>query len=167
MINLMDLNCSDTNVNLNDYYELYNYVRSNMENPEWMGLIPMEETKKILENGGKIWLYSLKDELVCSMFYIPANEKTLKKHNIQHSEKETGALGPIMVNPKYIGNGLMKQMLKVFNNYNIQLNNKYIFTKAIAENIYSIKNIELDGYKLVDVYYNERGKNNAYLKIIK
>lgn len=164
MIMLKDLKCVESNVNLNDYYKLYNCVRDNMEHPKWLGLIPQSETENIIKNGGKIWLYYLKEDLVCSMFYIPVSNKTLRKHNIQFDENQTGSLGPVMVNPKYIGNGLMKQMLDVFNKYNIEVNNKYIYTKTIADNIYSIRNVETDNYKLVDVYENERGKNNAYIK---
>lgn len=52
-----DLKCISNNVNLDDYYELYNNVRKNMEHPEWLGVIPIDETKRILLNGGKIWLY--------------------------------------------------------------------------------------------------------------
>lgn len=163
---LCDLECVDNNISLLDYYKLYNYVRENMKNPEWLGVIPKEETINILKNNGKIWIYYNKDEIVCSMFYIPANSRTLAKHNINVNVNETGSLGPIMVSPKYVGKGFMKQMLEVFNEYNKKIGNKYIFTKVATNNNYCIKNIEKDGYEIVDIYENERGKNNAYLKNI-
>ena len=158
------LKCVSDNVNLDDYYELYNNVRKNMKHPEWLGLIPIDEAKKILLNGGKIWLYYKNNDKVCSMFYIPSNEKTLRKHHIETKATETGSLGPIMVNPKYIGNGFMNSMMKVFDEYNKEIGNKYIFTKVARDNIYSIRNLEKNNYILCDTYENERGLNNAYLK---
>lgn len=159
-----NLKCISDNVNLNDYLKLYTYVRENMANPEWLGTFSLSEIQEILSNGGKIWLYYDNENLVCSMFYIPANQKTLDKRNINTLEKETGSLGPIMVSPDYVGNGYMLKMLNVFNKYCVSIGMKYIFTKAHSENLYSINNIYKDGYILVDEYQNERGKMSAFLK---
>lgn len=159
-----ELKCINDNVNLSDYLKLYSYVRKNMNHPEWLGTFSLDEIKDILSKGGKIWLYYNNDNLVCSMFYIPSNQQTLNKRNINILAKETGSLGPIMVSPDYIGNGYMLKMLEVFNKYCISIGMKYIFTKAHSENLYSIKNIYKDGYKLVCEYENERGKMSAFIK---
>ena len=161
-----ELKCINDNVNLNDYLKLYSYVRDNMSQPEWLGTFTLDEIKDILSKGGKIWLYYNNDNLVCSMFYIPSNQQTLNKRNINTLAKETGSLGPIMVSPDYIGNGYMLKMLEVFNKYCISIGMKYIFTKAHSENLYSIKNIYKDGYKLVCEYENERGKMSVFIKKI-
>ena len=161
---LNELRCVSENVCLDDYYELYTYIRKNMEHPEWLDLIPRHDTEIILKNYGKIWLYYDNEIPVCSVFYIPSDNRSLKKHNIETEDYETGALGPIMVRKEYIGNGLMNQMLKIFDEYNKNINNKYIFTKVAKDNIYSIRNIEKNGYIITHKYYNERGINLAYLK---
>lgn len=48
------LNCLSENVQLDDYLQLYKYVRDNMSNPEWLGTFEKEEIIDILSNGGKI-----------------------------------------------------------------------------------------------------------------
>ena len=161
-----DLMCVENDVDLDDYLELYKYVRDNMEHPEWLGTFEEDEIIEILNNGGKIWLYYDKYNLVCSMFYIPSNNKSLLKHNIEYDENVTGSLGPIMVSPDYVGNGFQSKMMKVFNEYNISLGNRYIFTKVHSDNIYSIRNIEKDGYIKTDEYLTDRGMNTAYIKVI-
>lgn len=163
-MNFNDLKCVSENVNLDDYLKLYKYVRDNMEHPEWLGTFTMDEIKDILSYGGKIWLYYDKDNLVCSMFYIPSNQKSLDKRNIKTLENETGSLGPIMVSPDYVGNKFMLRMLEVFNKFNKDIGMKYIFTKAHSDNLYSINNMYKDGYKLVDEWVNERGPMSAFLK---
>ena len=52
--------------------------------------------------------------LVCSMFYIPSNQKALNKRHINTLERETASLGPIMVSPDYVSNGYMLKMLEIF-----------------------------------------------------
>ena len=112
---LTDLKEVSDNVNLNDYFILYNYVRDNMEYPEWLGTFTLEEIKEILIIGGKIWLYYDKDIPVCSVFYIPTSNKSLKKHNIEYDETITGSLGPVMVRKEYVGNNFQTAMLKTIN----------------------------------------------------
>ena len=83
---LNDLKEISDNVNLDEYLSLYNYVRDNMVHPEWLGTFTLDEIKNILSIGGKIWMYYDKDIPVCSVFYIPTSNKSLKKHNVEYDE---------------------------------------------------------------------------------
>ena len=150
-MNFIKLKCVNQNVDLNDYLKLYTYVKENMQHPEWLGTFSMNEIEDILLQGGKIWLYYDNKHLVCSMFYIPSNQKVLNKRHINTLERETASLGPIMVSPDYVGNGYMLKMLEIFN-------------KAHSKNLFSINNMYKDSYKLVDEYENERGRMSAFLK---
>ena len=161
---LNDLVETNENINIDDYLELYNNVRDNMSNPEWLGTFTKEEIENILNQGGKIWLYYDRNNPVCSVFYMPVNNKTLNKYKIDYDEKVTGSLGPIMVRKEYIGNGLQNEMLKVLDNYIKSIGKSHIFTKTHSDNIYSIRNLLNNGYKIVDEYENERGKNKAFIK---
>ena len=161
---LTDLTEISNNVNLEEYLYLYNYVRDNMEHPEWLGTFTLEEIKDILNNGGKIWMYYDKNTPVCSVFYIPSSNKALRKHNVEYDENDTGSLGPVMVRKEYVGNGLQLAMQEVINNYAKELGMTHLFTKAHSDNIYSIRNILKDGYKIIDNYENERGPMTAFIK---
>ena len=161
---LNDLTEISENVNLDQYLYLYKYVRDNMEHPEWLGTFTKEEIEDILNNDGKIWMYYDKDIPVCSVFYIPTTNKSLKKHNVEYDESITGSLGPIMVRKEYVGNGLQSQMQEVINEYAKRIGKKHMFTKAHADNIYSIRNILNDGYKVIDEYESDRGKIKAFIK---
>lgn len=161
---LSELRVVSDNVNIDDYLFLYNYVRDNMEHPEWLGTFTRDEIEDILNIGGKIWMYYDKDDPVCSVFYIPVSNKSLKKHNVEYDESVTGSLGPIMVRKEYVGNGLQTAMLEVLNKYVKSIGKTHMFTKAHSDNIYSIRNIIKDGYKVVDEYVNERGPMSAFIK---
>ena len=161
---LSDFKEISDNINLDEYLYLYNYVRDNMDHPEWLGTFTKDEIKEILNNGGKIWMYYDNDIPVCSVFYIPTSNKSLKKHNINYDEKITGSLGPIMVRKEYIGNGLQTAMHQVINKYVKSIGKTHMFTKAHSDNIYSIRNILKDGYKIIDKYENERGPMTAFVK---
>lgn len=161
---LSELKEVSSNVNLDEYLELYNYVRDNMEHPEWLGTFTKDEIIEILGIGGKIWMYYDGDIPVCSVFYIPTSNKSLRKHNVEYDEKDTGSLGPIMVSKEYVGNGLQSDMLEVLDKYVESIGKTHMFTKAHSDNIYSIRNILKNGYKVVDEYENERGMMTAFAK---
>ena len=112
----------------------------------------------------KIWIYYDNDTPVCSMFYIPTSNQTLRKYNIEYDESVTGSLGPIMVRIEYIGNGLQKDMMNILNQYAKSIGKTHMFTKAHSDNIYSIRNILKDGYKVVSKYVNERGPITVFIK---
>ncbi len=161
---LTDLKEVSNNVNIDEYLSLYKYVRDNMEHPEWLGIFTYNEIEEILNIGGKIWMYYDKNIPVCSVFYIPVSNKSLRKHNINYDAKVTGSLGPIMVRKEYVGNGLQTAMMEVLNNYAKSICKDYMFTKAHSDNIYSIRNILKDGYNIVDEYKTERGPMTAFIK---
>ena len=161
---LTDLKEVSENVCLDDYLKLYKDVRDNMEHPEWLGTFEKEEIEEILSIGGKIWMYYDNEIPVCSIFYIPASNKSLRKHNIEYDEAITGSLGPIMVRKEYVGNGLQLQMQNVLDEYAKSIGKTHIFTKVHADNIYSVQNMIKNGYKLVHEYENERGHNKAFVK---
>lgn len=158
------LKCVDINVNLNDYLHLYDYIRNSMSHPNWLGTFEKNKIMDILSNGGKIWIFYNGNQAVCSMFYIPANNASLKKHNVFFDENITGSLGPIMVSPEYTGNGYQSKMMKKLENYCKSIGKKYIFTKAHCDNIYSINNMLKNGYEMVHEYKNERGNMCAFIK---
>ena len=76
---------------------IYINVINKMEHHEWLGTFTLDEIKEKLSIGGKIWMYYDKDISVCSVFYIPTSNKSLKKHNIEYDESITESLGPIEV----------------------------------------------------------------------
>ena len=69
-----------------------------------------------------------------------------------------------MVRKEYVGNGLQTQMLEVLNKYTRSIGKTHMFTKAHSDNIYSIRNILKDGYKVIDEYENERGPMTAFVR---
>lgn len=88
----------------------------------------------------------------------------MRKHNVMFNEIEVGALGSIMVSPKYVGKGLQNEMIQVLNKYCIDNNKKYIYTKVCSDNVYCLRNLIKNGYILKDEYENERGMNSALIK---
>ncbi len=161
---LSELREVSENVDLDEYLYLYKYVRDNMEHPEWLGTFTLDEIKEILGIGGKIWMYYDHETPVCSVFYIPTSNKSLRKHNVEYDESITGSLGPIMVRKEYVGNGLQTAMLEVLDKYVESIGKTHMFTKAHSNNIYSIRNILKNGYHVVDEYKNERGPITAFVK---
>ena len=69
-----------------------------------------------------------------------------------------------MVSKEYVGNGLQSSMLEVLDKYVESIGKTHMFTKAHSDNIYSIRNILKNGYKVVDKYENERGRMTAFAK---
>ena len=101
---------------------------------------------------------------MCSLFYIPSNNTSINKHQIKYDPDIVGSCGPIMVSPKYIGNGLQLQMLNVLNNYCVKENKKYIFTKVHPDNNHCIDNFIKDNYEFIECYNSHDGLRNVYLK---
>ena len=162
-----EFNCISEHNDIDEYLEFYKYVKSNMKEPSWLGEFSLNELKNILNNEGKLFNFYDNNIIVCSMLYIPSNNKTLKKHNLNHDEKLVGSCGPIMVNPKYVGNKYQKQMLELLDKYCKSIGKRYIFTKVHPDNIYSINNFVSDGYKFVETYKTSSGEpRSVYFKEI-
>lgn len=162
-----EFNCISEHNNIDEYLEFYKYVKSNMKEPSWLGEFSLNELKNILNNEGKLFNLYDNNIIVCSMLYIPSNNKTLEKHNLKYDEKLVGSCGTIMVNPKYVGNKFQKQMLELLDKYCKSIGKRYIFTKVHPDNIYSINNFISDGYKFVETYKTSSGESRSvYFKEI-
>ena len=162
-----EFNCISENNNIDEYLKFYKYVKSNMKEPSWLGEFSLNDLKNILNNEGKLFNFYDNNIIVCSMLYIPSNNKTLEKHNLKYDEKLVGSCGPIMVNPKYVGNKFQKQMLELLDKYCKSIGKRYIFTKVHPDNIYSINNFISDGYKFVETYKTSSGESRSvYFKEI-
>lgn len=162
-----EFNCISKNNNIDEYLKFYKYVKSNMKEPSWLGEFSLNDLKNILNNEGKLFNFYDNNIIVCSMLYIPSNNKTLEKHNLKYDEKLVGSCGPIMVNPKYVGNKFQKQMLELLDKYCKSIGKIYIFTKVYPDNIYSINNFVGDGYKFVETYKTSSGEpRSVYFKEI-
>lgn len=159
-------NCICENNDIDEYLEFHKYVKSNMKEPSWLGEFSLNDLKNILNNG-KLFNFYDNNTIVCSMLYIPSNSKTLKKHNLKYDENLVGACGPIMVNPKYVGNKFQKQMLELLDEYCKSIGKRYIFTKVHPDNIYSIDNFVSADYKFIETYKTSNGElRNIYFKEI-
>lgn len=162
-----EFNCISEHNNIDEYLEFYKYVKSNMKEPSWLGEFSLNELKNILNNEGKLFNFYDNNIIVCSMLYIPSNNKTLEKHNLKYYEDLVGSCGPIMVNPEYVGNKFQKQMLELLDKYCKSIGKRYIFTKVHPDNIYSINNFISDGYKFVETYKTSSGESRSvYFKEI-
>ncbi len=163
---LGDFNCITENNDLDKYLEFYNYVRNNMEHPEWLGTFTKDEIEMILGIGGKLFNYYDKETIVCSFFYMPTSNKSLLKHSINYDESLVGSCGPIMVNPKYVGNGLQKQMIDALEDYCKSINKKFCYTKIHPDNIYCINNFVDKKYNYLQTYTSPKDGEirNDYIK---
>ncbi len=72
-----EFNCISEHNNIDEYLEFYKYVKSNMKEPSWLGEFSLNELKNILNNEGKLFNFYDNNIIVCSMLYIPSNNKTL------------------------------------------------------------------------------------------
>ena len=163
-MNIKDLTLKDNNINLEEYLNFYNYVKANMKDPSWLGNFNEEKLINILNMGGKICVYYLNDEIVCSMMFIPSDEQTLKLFNLPYNKAEVGECGPIMVNNKYIGYGLQAQMLDELDKFCKEKGYNYVLTTIAPNNSYSINNFIKKGYKKIDEFNLKRGVRSLYLK---
>lgn len=165
---LKDFNCQNEKNDLDKYLEFYNNVRDNMEHPEWLGTFTKEELEMLLADNAKLFNYYDKDTIVCSFLYLPCTNKSLQKHNINYDESIVGSCGPIMVNPKYIGHGLQRQMIEELDNYCKSLNKKYVYTRIHPDNSYCINNFVKANYKYLQTYTSPKDGEvrNDYLKEI-
>lgn len=161
---LNQLDCIDENINLDDYISFREYVKEHMPHPEWLGDFTKEDLDYLLKNGSKIWIYYMKNEPVCSMMAIPSTKEDLDKFEIYYDYKDVIDYGPMMVNPKFVGNGLQYQMLKEIDNYSINNGYKYSVGTIHPDNIFSINNLLKDEFKLINTKEFARGIRNIYLK---
>lgn len=161
---LNELKCISENIDIDKYIEFRELVKANMEHPDWLGDFAKEDLVSMLKNNSKIWIYYYNEEPVCSMMIIPSDAKAIVKFDLALDYREVVDYGPMFVNPKFVGNHLQYQMLKVLDDYCIDLGYKYVISTIHPDNIYSINNLVKDGFTLTGTKEFTRGLRNIYLK---
>ncbi len=161
---LSDLTCISDNINIDEYIAFRELVKKHMEHPDWLGDFSKEDIEMFLNNDSKIWIYYLNDEPVCSMMKIPSDTKSIEKFDLDLDYKEVVDYGPMFVNPKYQGNHLQYQMLKVMDEYVKSLGYKYAAGTVHPDNFYSYNNLLKDDFELKGTKTFSRGPRNIYVK---
>lgn len=163
-IKLEDLKLKDNDIDLDEYIEFREYVKSYMEYPEWLGDFTKNQLEEMLKEESKIYVYYKDEEPVCSMMMIPSTKKDMDSFNFNLDYNEVMDYGPIMVNPKYVGNNLGYQMLLVENNYSKKNGYNYAVATIHPDNIYSINILEKDNFEEKGQKVFKRGIRNIYFK---
>ncbi len=152
------------NIDLDEYIQFREKVKSNMNNKEWLGDFSKDTLIELLNNHAKIWIYYLNNNPVCSMMFIPADKKSPLKFELDLDSNEVAEYGPMFVHSDYIGNGLQYQMLEQLDKYCKKLGYIYAVSTVHPDNNYSINNLEKDGFKYQNTKEFKRGIRNIYLK---
>lgn len=162
-INIKDLIVVEK-INIDQYIKLREQVKETMNNPEWLGDFTKEDIELLLQENSKIWVYYSKEIPICSMMIIPATKKSLIKFELNFKVQEVIDYGPMFVNPNYIGNNLQYQMLRELDEISRKKGYRYAVVTVHPDNMYSIRNLEKDKFKLINTKNFERGTRNIYLK---
>ncbi len=162
-INIKDLIVVEK-INIDQYIKFREQVKETMNNPEWLGDFTREDIELLLQENSKIWVYYSKEIPICSMMIIPATKKSLIKFELNFKVQEVIDYGPMFVNPNYIGNNLQYQMLRELDEISRKKGYRYAVVTVHPDNMYSIRNLEKDKFKLINTKNFERGTRNIYLK---
>lgn len=162
-INIKDLIVVEK-INIDQYIKFREQVKETMNNPEWLGDFTREDIELLLQENSKIWVYYSKEIPICSMMIIPATKKALIKFELNYKVQEVIDYGPMFVNPNYIGNNLQYQMLRELDEISRKKGYRYAVVTVHPDNMYSIRNLEKDKFKLINTKNFERGTRNIYLK---
>lgn len=162
-INIKDLIVVEK-INIDQYINFREQVKETMNNPEWLGDFTREDIELLLQENSKIWVYYSKEIPICSMMIIPATKKSLIKFELNYKVQEVIDYGPMFVNPNYIGNNLQYQMLRELDEISRKKGYRYAVVTVHPDNMYSIRNLEKDKFKLINTKNFERGTRNIYLK---
>ena len=162
-INIKDLIVVEK-INIDQYIKFREQVKETMNYPEWLGDFTREDIELLLQENSKIWVYYSKEIPICSMMIIPATKKALIKFELNYKVQEVIDYGPMFVNPNYIGNNLQYQMLRELDEISRKKGYRYAVVTVHPDNMYSIRNLEKDKFKLINTKNFERGTRNIYLK---
>ena len=162
-INIKDLIVVEK-INIDQYIKFREQVKETMNYPEWLGDFTREDIELLLQENSKIWVYYSKEIPICSMMIIPATKKSLIKFELNYKVQEVIDYGPMFVNPNYIGNNLQYQMLRELDEISRKKGYRYAVVTVHPDNMYSIRNLEKDKFKLINTKNFERGTRNIYLK---
>ncbi len=157
------------------YLEYIAYVKAHMEHPEWLGDFSKEDLTWMLNNGSYIYVWTQNENMnkpfentnqfIASGMLIPARQKDLDKFmQTDLDYKKVADFGPEAVHPDYIGNGLQSDVIQYLEK--IASQNGYIhgLSTVDPDNIYSIRNLLKNDFKVVSRVHLSRGTRDVLRK---
>lgn len=161
-VNLSDLELG--NIDLDKYVTFVGNIKSDMNNPDWLGDFEKKDLEFLLGNGSNMWMYYHKGNFVCSMISIPASEREIKKFELSYDYRDVIDYGPMVVSSKYRGNNFQYKMLLEQDEFARNNGYKYAVATVHPDNIFSINNLIKDNFVFVKQKNFTRGLRNIYVK---
>lgn len=153
---------------IDQYLNLFNVVKENMTNPEWLGDFSKKDYIGLMNNNSHIYAWMYNSEMIAAGILIPATKKDLDKFFSRDLfYQKVVDFGPQIVHPKYIGNGLQNQIIEFLERRALELGYKYALGTIHPDNIYSIKNIINKGFEEIGYLELRRGPRKVYRKELK
>lgn len=153
---------------LDAYLEFVSFVKENMEHPEWLGDFSKSDYVKMINNNAVIYVWTTMDNInkeleeidqfvACGML-IPAKRTDMVKFmQTDLNYKEVIDFGPEIVHPKYVGNGIQRDVLEYLEIIAKGLGYKHFIGTVDPDNIYSIRNLLKMDWGIVNKVELSRG----------
>ncbi len=149
---------------IDEYLEFINKVKSTMDYPEWLGDFTKEDLVNLLSNNSYGFFFKYNDTIIATSILIPATKKDIDKFELDLDYTKTMDYGPEAVDKSVQGNGIQSFILKKMDEFSKEKGYKYAISTVHPENIYSIRNMELNGFKFHKEKEFSRGIRNIYYK---
>ena len=150
---------------INDLKEIINFqsnIINEMERKDFFTPLTKEEFVYPLENNGVVYMLFDKD-LMIGLFILTINppQEIIKEYKL-YDNTDVAILDSVMIDKNYRGSGLQRQGMEIIYNAAKKLNVKKIVATVHPENIYSSRNFDNSGYKVINEITIHGGKRLIY-----
>lgn len=137
-------------------------VIDDMERKDFFTPLTKEEIVYPLENNGIVYILFDKD-LMVGLFILTINppQEIIEEYKL-YDNTDVSIFDSIMIDKNYQGSGLQRQGMEIIYNEAKKLNVKKIVATVHPENIYSSRNFDSLGYKVINEITIHGGKRLIY-----
>lgn len=150
---------------INDLKEIENFqsnVINDMERKDFFTPLTKKEIVYPLENNGVVYMLFDKETMI-GLFILTINppQEIIEEYKL-YDNTDVAILDSIMIDKNYRGSGLQRQGMEFIYNETKKLNVKKIVATVHPENIYSSRNFDSLGYKVINEITIHGGKRLIY-----
>lgn len=147
---------------IDKYCELFNSIKANIENPNFLIEFTKKSILNLLMTGTQIYIYKYNDQIVSSAMMIPCSKESIEYYGLDIDYNEAVDFGPEFVLPEYRGNKLQSYMINDLINLTREQGYKYYLGAVHKDNVYS-KNNAIKYGELVNTINHNGNEINIYL----